>query len=109
MSEVAAAYTGWAIVELMGHRRLAGYASEVSQYGAAMLRLDVPGADGTIAATQFYGGTAIYCVTPTTEDIARAMAQHNQPEPVHRWELPRPRSDDAAEGTYTDADDLPFG
>ena len=36
------AFEGWAIVELMGHRRLAGYVRQAEQFGAAMLRLDVP-------------------------------------------------------------------
>lgn len=38
MSEPA--FEGWAIVELMGHRRLAGFVREVSMFGASMLRLD---------------------------------------------------------------------
>jgi hypothetical protein len=37
-----AEYEGWAIVELMGHRRLAGWVQEVELAGAPMLRLDVP-------------------------------------------------------------------
>lgn len=50
------AYEGWAILELMGHRRLGGQVSEVTQYGAAMLRLDVHGLDATkpAIATQYY-------------------------------------------------------
>lgn len=59
-------YEGWAIVELMGHRRLAGYVTEAEQYGTAMLRLDVHGLDDTATpgVTQFYGGSAVYCITP---------------------------------------------
>ena len=82
------AYSGWAIVELMGHRRMGGLVSEAVQYGATMLRLDVPGDDGTTEATQFYGGAAIYCITPCAEDVARALAKNAKPAPVQRWELP---------------------
>ncbi|XXX79239.1 hypothetical protein WMF30_10735 [Sorangium sp. So ce134] len=56
------AYQGWAIVELMGHRRLAGRVSEVTQYGATQLRLDVPGEGDAVMATQFYSGGALYWV-----------------------------------------------
>lgn len=35
-------YEGWAILELIGHRRLAGEVSEVTMYGSSMLRIDVP-------------------------------------------------------------------
>lgn len=89
-------FEGWAILELMGHRRLGGYVRQVEMFGAAMCRLDVPGpADGEVAATQFYGGSSIYCLTPTTEPMARAVALRNQPEPVQRWELPAPREEPA--------------
>jgi hypothetical protein len=91
------AYQGWAIVELMGHRRLAGRVSEVTQYGTTQLRLDVPGEGDTIAATQFYSGGALYCVTPTDEKTARAVARLGRPEPVQRWELPAPKREEAAE------------
>lgn len=41
---MAESYEGWAILELMGHRRLGGRVSQVEQYGVPMLRIDVPGA-----------------------------------------------------------------
>ncbi len=73
--------------ELMGHRRLAGYVKAQEIAGAGMLRIDVPGDDGPIA-TQFYSPAAVYCLTPTTETIARGVAKQSQPAPVQRWELP---------------------
>jgi hypothetical protein len=130
---MAEPFEGWAILELMGHRRLAGRVSEIEIAGAKMLRLDVPGV-GTgrcrwpcsrpathggdlspgarcfehaagapetvpLAATQFYSAQAIYCLTPTTEDIARRLAAQSQPAPVARWELPP-----AAPATRQDAE-----
>src|SRR5262245_4954119 len=35
-------FEGWAVLELMGHRRLGGYLREVSIAGAGMLRIDIP-------------------------------------------------------------------
>jgi len=80
-------FVGWAILELMGHRRLAGYLSEQTIGGASFLRLDVPGEGDATIATQFYAGAAVYCITPTTETIARAVAKRSDPAPVQRWEL----------------------
>lgn len=77
----------WGIVELMGHRRLAGRLTEQTVAGVVLLRVDVPALDGSLT-TQFYGGQAIYCLTPTSEEIARAVALHHQPTPVNRYELP---------------------
>ena len=80
---------GWSILELFGHRRLAGWVTEVEIAGGKMLRVDVPAADpaSTPAVTQFYGVAAIYCLTPTTEPVARQLAARNQPAPVTPWEL----------------------
>lgn len=116
-------FEGWAIVELMGHRRLGAYVREAEIGGAAMLRLDIPEhpwqAEGCtcgsvnpgsidhnehthvcrmfrapdevepldIHATQFYSPSALYCLTPTTEQMARAI--RSKPQPVQQWELPR--------------------
>jgi hypothetical protein len=77
---------GWAIVELLGHVRLAGRVSEEEHFGAKLGRLDIP--TGAGFTTQFFGGSAVYRLTPVTEEIARAVAERNQPEPVSRWELP---------------------
>ena len=86
-------FEGWCIVELMGHRRLAGHVSEQEIAGAAFVRLDVPGAKDQTGATQFYAPAAVYCITPTTEDIARRVATSSQPAPVQRWELAAPREE----------------
>ena len=85
MSEKA--YEGWAILELMGHRRLGGYVSEVELAGSRMLRIDVHRGEETF--TQFYGGGSVYCLTPTTEEIARGVAAISRAAPVQPWELPK--------------------
>jgi hypothetical protein len=88
MAERESVSEGWAILELMGHRRLGGYLSEVSVAGSAMVRIDIPHPQvlGEISATQFYAGQAIYAITPTTEEVARAIAS-GAPAPVSRWDL----------------------
>lgn len=94
--------TEWAIVELFGHVRTAGRISEVERFGGKMMRLDVPGDGGGIAATQYLGNAALYRVTVTTEEIARQVAQLARPEPVHRWELTATAEavDDAEDGVW---------
>ena len=94
-------WEGWALVELMGHRKLAGFVTRAEIAGTAMLRLDVPGPDGAPVATQYYGPGSVYCLTPTTEVIARGFASKNRPMPVTRWELPAPeKSEPKTEDVY---------
>lgn len=84
-------FTEWAIVELMGHRRLAGLVREQQIAGHGFLRLDVPDVTeepgDKVMATQFYSPSSVYCITPTTEAIARKLAADNKPQPATRWEL----------------------
>jgi hypothetical protein len=94
MAEIA--FEGWAVLELMGHRKLAGYVREQNVAGAGFIRIDVPGDQGSIA-TQFYSPGSLYCMTPVTEDIARRFAAGCRPEPVTRWELPPAREPSAAQ------------
>lgn len=88
MSEAITTFEQWAILELMGHVRLAGKITEEEHFGSKLGRIDVPNDDGGFT-TQFFGGNSIYRLTPTTEEIARSVAKSSQPAPVHSWELPR--------------------
>lgn len=102
------AFEGFAIVELMGHNMIAGYVSEQSIAGAAMLRVDVPATDMQPAFTKFFGGAAIYGITPTTEAIAARAAQRLSIRPISTWVVPdpvaRPALVDAMEGPTSDDD-----
>lgn len=103
-------FSGWAIVELMGHVRIAGRVSEEEHFGAKLGRIDIPDKDGF--TTQFFGGGSVYRMTPTTEEIARKVAESSQPEPVYAWDLrrqmgliPAPVATVADEGFCLDEDE----
>lgn len=97
-------FKGWAILELMGHRRLAGFVQEVTLAGAGMLRIDVPSKDGD--ATQFFQPASIYALTPCSEATARAVAGAGLPAPVNEWELPslRGKALPASRGDFDEID-----
>src|ERR1700738_2380917 len=91
-SEEQSGFESWAILEVMGHRRLGGFVREVQVAGAGFLRIDVPGdADGDTHSTQFYPPSSVYCLTPVSEEAARIVARSSRPEPVAHWEIPKPR------------------
>jgi hypothetical protein len=107
--EQADSFQGWAVVELMGHRKLAGRVTACEIAGKGFLRLDVPGPGGK-DVTQFYSPAAVYAITPATEELVRALAKRYQPEPVNRYELPAvPRLEaelaDAQDAEYVDEHD----
>lgn len=81
----------WAVVELFGRVRLGGKAIEETHLGQAMLRLDIPGSDGEMR-TRWFGGGAVYSISPVSEELARIVAAGVDPAPVTRWELPAPPS-----------------
>jgi hypothetical protein len=89
METQPAEFKSWAIVEIMGHVRRAGHVTQETHFGVPLLRIDIPQPEGT-RLTQYYGGQAIYCLTPCDEAAARAVAAQNQPAPVARYELPAP-------------------
>jgi len=89
----------WAIVEIFGRIKRAGRISEETRFGAALLRIDIPvGESGEDFVTEYRGGSAIFALRPTTEDVARTVAASlGDPRPVHRLHyqnsLPAPDSD----------------
>lgn len=104
MEENTPPFSGWAIVEIMGHRRLVGYVSEQIIAGTPMLRIDVAQPDGS-KVTQLYGMQSIYCLTPTTEEIVtKASAHMSSIQPVYPWELlPAPSSSVPVDANEEDA------
>ena len=73
----------WAKVELFGHQVIVGKVSEATMAGGAFLRVDVPQVEECPPFTRFYGPSAIYCISPITEEIARALiTRHNRNAPV---------------------------
>lgn len=79
---------GWAIVEMLGHRRVAGYVQETTVAGAGFLRLDMPESETHPAQTQLISPGSVYALHPVDEQTARTAAAAWRPAPVHRWELP---------------------
>ena len=75
-------FNSWGIVEVMGHKKFAGHITEQPIAGSALVRVDVPevtvkGRDYEIVVPAFsklIGAGSIYCITPTTEEIARRCA-----------------------------------
>jgi len=83
-------FTGWAIVELFGHKKLAGYVSSQVVAGGSMVRIDVPEtpADRQPATQQYtklVGVAAIYGITPVDQEVARRAARE-----IERWNDPLP-------------------
>jgi hypothetical protein len=81
-------FEGWAVVEIMGHVRIAGRVREETQFGAAMIRVDVPAVDGHPAFTRYYHPQALYSLCPCDETTALSVAKHERHPPIERWQMP---------------------
>ena len=78
----------WAIVEIMGHQKFAGYLTEQTIAGAGMLRLDVPAVGDLLGFTRLFNTASVYSITPTSEELARQVATALKRQPVTVYELP---------------------
>lgn len=79
-------FEGWAILELMGHRKLGGFV----RMNGPLIRIDCHNETKPVM-TQWYGAHSLYCLTPTTEAVAKRLTQSAySPEPVTRYELALP-------------------
>lgn len=106
----------WAVVELMGHVKLAGRLTEEEKFGAKMGRLDIPASERCEACagmghtafmaaepcsvckgakavsgfvTQLFGGGSVYRITFVTEAVARQVCKQTSPAPVSAWDFPK--------------------
>lgn len=77
----------WAIVEVMGHQRFAGRVTEQAVGGANFVRVDVPAVGDVPEFTKLFGPSSIYCISVTTEEVARAAATQMRVVPVSAYDL----------------------
>lgn len=79
----------WAVVELMGHKIVAGHVSEQTVAGGAMLRIDQPAVPGREQRTELVNASSIYSLTPCTEETALAVLRRHAPRAAWEFGLPR--------------------
>lgn len=79
----------WAIVEVMGHNEYSGLISAEVVAGAPMLRVDVPAVPGRDGFTKFLSSSAIYAISPCTEETARLRAADLKKTPFESWSVER--------------------
>jgi hypothetical protein len=64
----------WAILEIMGHERLAGRLTETTIAGVPMLRVEVPATEKLPGFTRLLSGASIFSLTPVPQDVATLVA-----------------------------------
>lgn len=82
------AFDTFALVELFGHSRIAGKVCEQVIAGQGFIRVDVPSLGNQPAFTRLFGPSAIYSITPVSEEIAKAAAASMRVEPVNVYISP---------------------
>lgn len=91
-------FESWAIVEVMGHKRFSGHVTEQSIGGTSFVRVDVPETKRGPAFTKLLGASSIYCISPVSEEIARADAETSYSHPLKELSLPEEMSTALREG-----------
>lgn len=76
-----------AVIELFGHSRIAGVATEQSIGGATFVRVDVPETTQQPSFTRILHPNAIYAFNPVTEEVMLQMAEQIHQKPIESWDL----------------------
>lgn len=82
--ETRAPVTGWACLELLGHRVVYGYLTEAHMFGRRWLKVAVPRSDGG-EDIEYYSPASVYGMRGTTEEMVRAnlgLGQTQRPIPA---------------------------
>lgn len=79
----------YAVVELMGHLKIAGRIIETTVAGAPMLRVDVPETSNQPAFTKFFGASAVYAITPMEKDTCMRFVEDYKTDPIYEYSIER--------------------
>ena len=114
MSEEQTKFEGWAVVEIMGHNREIGFVTTQYFGGPALFRIDQPSfpereysleraqwigdtlcpvgsvvrREALPGKTAFVGPSAVFRLTPCTEETARAAIERILPAPIKILSIP---------------------
>lgn len=77
----------WALLELMGHNKIAGKVSEHKFGNTSMIRVDVPQVGEIPAFTKFLSVNALYAINPITEKDALEYATMLKKTPLDVWDM----------------------
>lgn len=94
----------YAVIEMMGHRKIVGKITESDIAAGSLLKVTVLGKDGVPDRTEYIGTGSIYCLTIVDEESAKLVAAANAPEPTWAWGI-APQRAALTSGDYGDADD----
>lgn len=91
MSEQATSFSfdGFAIIEFMGHRRRAGKVrtAEIGGNAVFIVESTSSSAEGG-KMTEVYAASALYAMTPVSEEVATMAARSINPAPLSEYDLP---------------------
>lgn len=82
-------FEAWAIVELMGHQKIAGYVTEIQMGGSSLLRVDVPEIKTVPGFTRIFNPSALYAINPCTEEMAVSAAESIKSKPIMEFDMQR--------------------
>ena len=82
------AFDEWCILEIMGHQRYAGRVTEHTIAGASFLRIDIPAVEDQASFTKLFSASSVYAITPTTQELATALASKLKNTPISVYDLP---------------------
>lgn len=82
-------FESFAIVEIMGHTKIAGMATAMQFGNTVMLRVDVPETSKQPAFSKMYGMSSIFSISPVDEVTAKAHAEALEVKPIMVWEVER--------------------
>lgn len=77
----------WALVELMGHNKIAGRVSEHKFGNQSMLRVDVPAVNNLPAFSKIIAVNAVYAINPLTEQDCTEYAAKLKSKPLDVWDM----------------------
>lgn len=75
----------WVVIELFGHKVIAGYMSKDESLGAPLVRVDVPATKDFPSFTRHYNPGAIYSISYVSEGAAKIAAESLSENPVSTY------------------------
>lgn len=82
-------FESWALVEIMGHIKVAGMATTMNFGNTVMLKVDIPETQYQPSFSRMFGMSSIFSIIPVDEKTARLHAESYRSSPILSYDVER--------------------
>lgn len=83
MNPIPESFETWGLLEVMGHKKYAGWIFTRQIGNSTVIQVDVPAIDGIPAFSKIFNVNSMFGITPLSESLTKRYAERIREKPIY--------------------------